>query len=312
MKYDGSTGDAKSTITLEGINGTTITNVAAGKIAANSKDAVNGGQISNVGDSIAAGMGGGSKFENGVLITDLNFDGNNYSSVNDALGGVHQTLSTQVMSVGELASAGWELTDEQGKTARVAPNSQVKFTGDQNVSVAQTGSDNNAQVEVKLNQNVRLNSITAVSVDAARMTANEIAINNNGPVINDSGIDMRNKQITNVAAGVAATDAVNMSQLEGVDNQLRGEIGNVRRDLHKTDRKLRAGVASAIATASIPQAYLPGKSTLGIGTGTWNGESGLALGVSKITNDGKWIVKLSGNADTRGTYGGGMGASYQW
>src|SRR5699024_8820403 len=119
---------------------------------------------------------------------------------------------------------------------------------------------NNGQVEVKLSQDLNVNSITAINVDATKVTTNEVSIKNGGPVINSSGIDMSDKRITHVAAGVDAGDAVNVSQLEGVRNDLHTEIGGVRRDLHKVDRKLRAGVAAAMATAGLPQAYLPGKS----------------------------------------------------
>ena len=312
VKYDGPVGSPKDTITLEGTKGTTITNLADGAIASGSKDAVNGGQISNMGDSIAAGMGGGSKFEDGKLVTELNVAGNSYNNVNDALGGVHTDLSTKIENVETIAGAGWNVTDEKGNTSNIGPNGQVKFTGDENISVAQTGSKDKGQVEVKLNQDLKLNSITAVSIDAGRVTTNEVAINNGGPVINSNGIDMSDKRITNVAAGVDAGDAVNVSQLAGVRNDLRTEIGGVRRDLHKVDRKLRAGVAAAMATAGLPQAYMPGKSMVAMGGGTWNGESGLALGVSKITDNGKWVFKASGNASTRGDYGGTVGAGYQW
>src|SRR5690606_19259594 len=83
VKYDGNTGDPKTTITLEGAGGTTITNLADGSIAAGSTDAVNGGQIHDMGQSIADGMGGNSKFEDGKLITELNVAGNTYNNVND-------------------------------------------------------------------------------------------------------------------------------------------------------------------------------------------------------------------------------------
>ena len=318
VKYDGIVGAAKDTITLQGTNGTKITNLADGVIAAGSKDAVNGGQIQTVGDSVAAGMGGGSTFVNGKLVTELNVGGASFSNVNDALGGVYNNLSTQLYDVGATAGAGWNVTDADNNSANIGPNGQVAFIGDQNVSVKQTGTKDKGQVEVTLNQDLKLNSITAVdmtstgTVTANKVTANHIAINNGGPVINEAGIDMRDKQITGVAAGSAPSHAVNLGQLEGVRNDLHGEINNVRRDLHKVDRKLRAGVAAAMATAGLPQAYMPGKSMVAMGGGTWNGESGLALGVSKITDSGKWVFKVSGNASTRGDYGGTVGAGYQW
>ncbi len=311
VKYDGAVGSKKDTITLEGKNGTTITNLADGKIAADSKDAVNGGQISDMGDSVAEGMGGGSTFVDGKLVTELNVAGNSYNNVNDALGGVHTDLSTKIDNVENIAGAGWNVTDADNNSANIGPNGQVAFIGDQNVTVKQTGTKDKGQVEVTLNQDLKVNSITAVNVNATKVTANEVAITN-GPVINEAGIDMRDKKITNVAAGSAATDAVNVSQLSGVKTELHNEINSVRRDLHKVDRKLRAGVAAAMATAGLPQAYAPGKSMVAMGGGTWNGESGLALGVSKITDNGKWVFKASGNASTRGDYGGTVGAGYQW
>ena len=160
-------------------------------------------------------------------------------------------------------------------------------------------------------------TVTAATVNAANInatgtvSASEVAITN-GPTINDTGIDMRGQQIRSLADGTARDHAVNLGQLNDVRDQLHSEVNGVRRDLHKVDRKLRAGVAAAMATAGLPQAYTPGKSMVAMGGGTWNGESGLALGVSKITDSGKWVIKASGNASTRGDYGGTVGAGFQW
>ena len=313
VTYDGKVGDPKNTITLAGgADGTTITNLADGKIESGSKDAVNGGQIHDMGDSIAQGMGGNSKFENGKLVTDLEVAGNRYNNVNDALGGVHGDLSNKIDDVGAAANAGWNVTDAKGNSSNIGPNGAVKFTGDDNISVAQTGSDNNGQVEVTLNKDLNVNSITTIDLNVSnKVTANEVAINS-GPVINEKGIDMSGKKITGLAKGTAPTDAVNVSQLDDVRNDFQGEINSVRDDVNKVDRKLRAGVAAAMASAALPQAYMPGKSMVAMGGGTWSGESGVALGVSKITDNGKWVFKVSGNAGTRGDYGGTVGAGYQW
>ena len=159
---------------------------------------------------------------------------------------------------------------------------------------------------------VTANTVNAVDINATgTVSASELAITN-GPTINDTGIDMSGQQIRNLADGTARDHAVNLGQLNDVRDQLHSEVNGVRRDLHKVDRKLRAGVAAAMATAGLPQAYTPGKSMVAMGGGTWNGESGLALGVSKITDSGKWVIKASGNASTRGDYGGTVGAGYQW
>ena len=97
------------------------------------------------------------------------------------------------------------------------------------------------------------------------------------------------------------TDAANVGQLR----ILEGKVNRV-------DRNLRAGVAGANAAASLPQAYLPGKNMVAVSAGTYRGEGAIALGVSRVSDNGKVVVKLTGNSDTRGNFGAGVGAGYQW
>ena len=132
------------------------------------------------------------------------------------------------------------------------------------------------------------------------------------------GAEGKERQLQHVAAGVispTSTDAVNGSQLyytnKAVENNTRA-INQLRGDVHRMDRKLRAGIAGATATAGLPQAYTPGKSMVAAAAGTYSGESALALGVSRISDNGKVVIKLTGNANTRGDYGATIGAGYQW
>ena len=68
----------------------------------------------------------------------------------------------------------------------------------------------------------------------------------------------------------------------------------------------------AIATAGLPQAYLPGKSMFAVGAGTYRGEQGYAMGVSHITDDGHWVLKATGSGNSQGHFGGSVGVGYQW
>ena len=256
----------------------------------------------------------------------FNYNGKDHKNLAEALDSIHwnveapdaggNTAGNTGGGTGGNSGSNNSGSDTTSKTP-IANTNTVGFKGDSNLTVSKTervdsnGDVIGADIQYTLNKDIKVDSITAINVNATNVTANEVTINN-GPVINQNGIDMRDKQITNVADGVAPKDAVNVSQLENVKNDLHTEIGGVRRDLHKVDRKLRAGIAAAMATAALPQAYLPGKSMVGIGGGTWNGESGVALGVSTITDNGKWVFKFSGNASTRGDYGGTVGAGYQW
>ena len=312
VKYDGATGSPKDTITLEGDKGTTITNLADGKIEAGSKDAVNGGQIHNMGESIASGMGGNSKFEDGKLITELNVAGNTYYNVNDALTGVHGDLSTKIENVENIANAGWNVTDAEGNTSNIGPNGSVAFVGDSNITVTQTGADNAGKIEISLSQDLQVNSITATTVNATTVNADSVAINNGGPVINNEGINMNDNRITNVAPGVDGSDAVNVDQLVNVGNHLQNQINDNRQQIGRDRNRANAGIAAAMATAGLPQAYLPGKSMVAVAGGVWRGESGVAIGVSTVSENGKWILKGSANTSGRGGAGGTIGAGYQW
>lgn len=107
--------------------------------------------------------------------------------------------------------------------------------------------------------------------------------------------------VHNVAPGRAGTDAVNVNQLNALNN-----------NIIRNDRRASAGIAAAIATAGLPQAYLPGKSMFGVAAGTWRGETGFAMGLSRVSDNGRWIIKGTATGSSRGDYGGSVGVGFQW
>jgi autotransporter adhesin len=119
------------------------------------------------------------------------------------------------------------------------------------------------------------------------------------------GAPGQERQITNVKAGTAPTDAVNVQQLND-------HIGSVRNDIDHYRRDASGGIASAVAIANLPQASLAGESMVAIAGGTYSGQSAVAFGVSTATRNGRWVVKASGSTNTRGTVAVGAGAGYRW
>ncbi|MDO4431612.1 MAG: YadA-like family protein, partial [Lonepinella koalarum] len=111
--------------------------------------------------------------------------------------------------------------------------------------------------------------------------------------------------ISNVAPGVAGTDAVNVNQLKDLGNNLSNRIDHA-------NKVNRAGIAGANAAAALPQVSNPGKSMLAASGGTFKGENAFAVGYSRYSDNGKVILKLQGNANSRGDIGGGVGIGYQW
>ncbi|WP_447870096.1 YadA family autotransporter adhesin [Serratia fonticola] len=117
------------------------------------------------------------------------------------------------------------------------------------------------------------------------------------------------RQITNVAAGTAPMDAANVGQVNNAFQSLGREMNKRINDL---DDKLTAGVASAMAMSGIPQAYLPDSSLVGASVSTYKGQSAIAVGVSKTSEDGKWILKVNGSGNTQSDFGASAGVGYQW
>ncbi|MBH1649194.1 YadA-like family protein [Stenotrophomonas maltophilia] len=126
--------------------------------------------------------------------------------------------------------------------------------------------------------------------------------------------------VRNVAAGTAGTDAVNVDQLKsGMAQTLDWSkaytderMGGFERDLRKTDTRASAGIASAMATAALPQPSEAGRSMASVAAGSYNGESGVAIGISGVSEGGRWIYKFSGSTNSRGEAGVAVGAGIQW
>jgi autotransporter adhesin len=119
---------------------------------------------------------------------------------------------------------------------------------------------------------------------------------------------------------VNGTDAVNVDQLdEAIEsaknwskNYVDQRFESVDRDLNRIGNRANAGVASAIAMASLPQAYQPNQNAAGVALGSFHGETGIAVGVSAISESGRYVLKLNATTNSRGDAGAGVGAAVVW
>lgn len=208
---------------------------------------------------------------------------------------------------GETTNVTHTVSADDGNSVGLGNSGAIQISGDEkNIETAvikSTDTSKPDKVAVKLKDDITVNSI---NVGGGVTTINNTGVHiKNGPSLTINGINAGGKTITNVAPGVNGTDAVNV-------NQLNASQKAVFKRIHDVDRKARAGIAQAIATAGLPQAYLPGKNLAALAAGTYGGESGFAVGVSSISDDGKWIFKVTGSANTRGQAGGSVGVGYQW
>lgn len=126
-------------------------------------------------------------------------------------------------------------------------------------------------------------------------------------------------QSLNLASGETLNHAVNVGDLQGVSNNLNNSITNLSNQIGDINQRLgdvsnhaNAGISSAMAMASLPQAYLPGKSMLAGGMASYNGQGAVAIGISKLSDNGRWVIKINGTADSQGNAGGAVGAGFHW
>ncbi|MBB7150114.1 YadA-like family protein [Escherichia coli] len=296
-----------------------ITNVAAGSA---DTDAVNVGQLKVTDERVA---------QNTQSITNLNNQVTNLdtrvANIENGIGDIVTTGSTKYFKTntdGVDANA-------QGKDS-VAIGSGSIAAADNSVALG-TGSVANEENTISVGSSTNQRRITnvAAGVNATdAVNVSQLKSSEAGGVRYDTkadgSVDYSNitlgggnggtTRISNVSAGVNNNDAVNYAQLKQsvqetkqYTDQRMVEMDN---KLSKTESKLSGGIASAMAMTGLPQAYTPGASMASIGGGTYNGESAVALGVSMVSANGRWVYKLQGSTNSQGEYSAALGAGIQW
>ena len=211
-----------------------------------------------------------------------------------------------------ISSKGLTFVGDSNKSDVKKLGDEVEITGDDNITTVA----NPKGVKVKLNKDLKVNTVTANKFTAGDtvVDSNGVTIKN-GPSMTKNGINAGNKQITNVAPGrIAAdsTDAVNGSQLHEVKADMNNKINKLNGQVNKLGKRVNAGTASALAASQLPQASIPGKSMVSVAAGNYQGQNAVALGMSRISDNGKIIIRLAGTSDTQGKVGVAVGAGYHW
>lgn len=182
---------------------------------------------------------------------------------------------------------------------------------------AATDANNNIEIvekpthtEINLSKKVKnLDQVSSKEFVSGKTVVNDAGVSigegNKQVSITENGLNNGGNRVTNVAAGVSPTDAVNKGQLDQAESRMQHRIDRV-------NKRADAGTAAAIAQGSIPQVSRPGASGVGIGSGFYGNQSAISLGVSRMSDNGHWILKGSVSTNTQGKMGVGAGALYQW
>ena len=146
----------------------------------------------------------------------------------------------------------------------------------------------------------------------------DIATNKTNIATNTGNIATNTANIATNTGNIATNTAniqTNANNIAAINTQLAANndsINELRGNVNLLNKDLRGGVASAIAHASVPQSTKAGAIGVGVGTGFYGGQSAVSLGVSGVTPNENWVFKASVSTNSRGNYGVGAGALYQW
>jgi autotransporter adhesin len=371
VTYDNST---HNSVTLnKGGSPTTITNVAAGDISANSTDAVNGSQlyetnnrvtnvenqISNIGDTVNnINNGGGIRYFRHNVSDDSMPDASagGYASVAVGSGATTTANATNSVAMGVNATvdaanglalgSGSNVTVANSvalgagavanKAATPVNNATVGnmayggFAGSTPVGVVSVG----AQGAERQVTNVAAGQITATSTDAVngsqlysvadglnKKIDNSVQYDSqtdaNGNPKPGDGNDITLKgdggtRLHNVADGTAPNDAATVGQLNNAVAGINQQMNALGQRIEEVNKDANAGAASAMAMANMPQATIPGKGMASAGVAAYQGQVALAMGVSKLSDDGRWVTKVSGTVNSRGNLGVAGGIGFHW
>ena len=149
------------------------------------------------------------------------------------------------------------------------------------------------------------NDSTVIGNHAFASGTGSVALGNGSVASEDYTVSVgsagNERRITNVQSPRHATDAAN-----------KAYVDSIRDEWKSADKKLRGGVAGATAIANLPQANGSSNSMLSLAVGNYRGQNAFAIGYSKVSDNNRVTLKISGSASTAGDYNFGAGIGFQW
>ena len=149
------------------------------------------------------------------------------------------------------------------------------------------------------------NDSTVIGNHAFASGTGSVALGNGSVASEDYTVSVgsagNERRITNVQSPRHATDAAN-----------KAYVDSIRDEWKSADKKLRGGVAGATAIANLPQANGSSNSMLSLAVGNYRGQNAFAIGYSKVSDNNRVTLKISGSASTAGDYNFGAGIGLQW
>ncbi|CAA0190093.1 trimeric autotransporter adhesin Ata [Acinetobacter baumannii] len=233
LNHNGLTIKDGPSMTRDGINagGKKITDVANGVIAQNSKDAVNGGQVHHISNSIKNSIGGNTVVNPDGSLTTNNIGGTGKNNINDAIKSVDEKVTNGVNDLTQkgLNFGANDQKTTQGKAVHRKLGDTINIVGGADAKTAEGKTSGENIITRTTEDGVKIEMLKDVKFDSVNVgghVLNQQGLTiKGGPSITVNGINAGGKQITNVADGINAKDAVNKGQLDKQINEVKDQIG---------------------------------------------------------------------------------------
>ncbi|MGA7436555.1 MAG: YadA-like family protein [Luteibacter sp.] len=278
-----------------------------------------------LGTSMSSVLGGSTSYNasTGEVAGDFTYGGNTYGSVQSVFNAITGDDTTAGIKYFHANSVAPEAQATGVNSVAIGPSAVSSGSNSVAMGTHATASGDNATA-IGAGSSATGNGSTSVG-DHSMASANDAVALGQGSVADRAGTvsvgtAINTRQITSVTAGTQATDAVNVGQLNtGMEaakswakDYTDQRFQAIDRDLNAVANRANAGVASGIAIASLGQAYQPNLSTVGVGVGSYHGEAGIAVGLSTISESGRYIFKVAATSNTRGDTGLGGSVNLAW
>ncbi|WP_176079647.1 YadA-like family protein [Paraburkholderia tropica] len=289
------------------IGGNTYNNVGGALTDLDGRVAQNAQDISDIKGDVANAVAYDSSAHDSVTLG----DGSTPVSLHNVAAG---TADTDAVNLGQMNDA--IASVQQAADAAVNPFVAAQGNRDTEGAIASgthaTAAGANAVASganaVALGANTQ-----ATGANSVALGADSVADRDNAVSVGSAGNE---RQITNVAPGTAGTDAANMNQLNAMAAQGQGyvdqRIAGVQNQISDVRRDAFGAAAAAMAVAGLPQPTEPGRTMVAAAGSRIGGQTGMALGVSYVTRNNRWVAKASASSSSQGNTGVTLGAGYQW
>jgi autotransporter adhesin len=309
-----------------------LTNVAGGAIDAASTDAVNGAQLYAFGGSLVSVLGGGAMLDayGGIVGPTFNVMGGSFGNVGAALDALNQgiaALDTRVTTIENNGPIGGGTGDPRVDTSGSTPGTDNAHASGAGAVAVGSNANASGSGSVAMGSGASANATNSVALGAGSVAdrANSVAVGSQG----------HERQITNVAAGTADTDAANVAQVNAGDAQTLADanaytdarfndlvaapmaaVSDLQREVDRrfdeTDKRIdqMGAMNAAMLNMATSAAGVRTQNRFGVGVGMSGAEQALSIGYQRAVSDKLTIT--FGGAFSSDDSSAGAGIGFGW